>query len=304
MIAGAARNALAATFLGLAVPALAAEPETKELARQHFAWGADLYAKGRYAQALAEFEEVNRLAPHPAVFYNMAHCHEKLGQPGAALRSYRQYLRSEPGAADRDAVLEAIAALEQQLARGGVQQLLVFSEPAGAEVRVDGALAGKAPCNAELAPGIHEVSVEMEGRLPVRREATLPKDRSLVLEIRLPEAPARPLAPPAISPAPGALPVPLLTAEVRADAPRKGRLWTWVAAGASAAALGVGIVYGVSAKNARDSLVAPGAPRTQADAQRSYDTAVSRQRTANVFFGIAGAAGAAGVGLFFLEGRF
>ncbi len=301
MIAGVARSALAATLLGLAPSALAADAGTKEQARQHFEWGTELYAEGRYADALAEFEEVNRLAPHPAVFFNMAHCQEKLGQPGGALRSYRQYLRLEPAAPDREAVLEAISGLERHLADAGVQQLLVFSEPPGASVRVDGTLRGKTPFNAELPPGTHAVSLEMEGRATVNREATLPADRSLVLEIRLDQAPA---PPPAISPAPNALPVPLLTGELRAEPPRKGRLWTWVAAGTAAAALAVGIVYGVSARNARDSLVGAGAPRTQADAQRSYDTAVSRQRTANVLFGIAGATGAAGVGLFFLEGRF
>ncbi len=302
MIARTARSALVAALLGLAASALAAEPGTKEQARRHFEWGAELYAEGRYAEALAEFEEVNRLAPHPAVFFNMAHCHEKLGQLGGALRSYRQYLRLEPAAADREAVLEAISGLERHLADAGVQQLLVFSEPTGANVRVDGTLRGKTPFSVELPPGTHAVSLEMEGRETVNRQATLPADRSLILEVRLAEALAPP--PPAISPAPSTLPVPLLTGELRAEAPRKGRLWTWVAAGTAAAALAVGIVYGVSAKNARNSLVDAGAPRTQADAQRSYDAAVSRQRTANVFFGIAGAAGAAGVGLFFLEGRF
>lgn len=303
----AARAVLTATLLGIAAPTLAAEAGTKEQAREHFARGAQLYEEGRYAEALAEFEEVNRLAPHPAVFFNLAHCHEKLGELAAALRSYQEYLRLEPGAPDREAVREAISALERHLADAGVQQLLVFSEPAGADVWVDGTPRGKTPFSAELAPGPHALSLRMEGRLTVSRDAALPRNRSLVLEIQLPEEPV-PRSGPSLSPtlpAPAATPLPLQLSEgPPARAPGKGRLWTWVAAGTAAAALGAGIAYGISAKSARDSLIRSGALRTQADAQRDYDSAVSRQRTANVFFGVAGAAGAAGVGLFFLEGRF
>ena len=86
---------------------------------------------------------------------------------------------------------------------------------------------------------------------------------------------------------------------------RKSRLWTWVAAGAAVAAVGVGTYYGLSSKSDADALhanVSP--PRTNAANQSLADSAQSKATTANAFYAIAGGCAAAGITLFFVEGSF
>jgi hypothetical protein len=73
-------------------------------------------------------------------------------------------------------------------------------------------------------------------------------------------------------------------------------------AGAAVAAAGVGAYYGSSAKSASDKLVSGN--YVQPQVQQLRDDARSKAGTANVFYGVAGAAGAGAVALFFLEGSF
>jgi hypothetical protein len=75
-----------------------------------------------------------------------------------------------------------------------------------------------------------------------------------------------------------------------------------VAAGAAGAALVAGAAYGLSARNASSDLHS--AQRAGTEAQQLADQATSHAHTANVLYGAAAVAGAAGVTLFFLEGSF
>ena len=93
-----------------------------------------------------------------------------------------------------------------------------------------------------------------------------------------------------------------LAREGPAPVARKGRLWTWVAAGAAVAAAGAGAWFGSQAKSDSDKLMS--GSYTQPQIQQLHDSAQSKARTANVLYVVAGASGAAGVTLFFLEGSF
>jgi hypothetical protein len=286
-------------------------------AKAHFQKGTQLYRQARYREAIAEFEAAYRLRPHGVIFYNLAQCHERLGDLPAALRAYHEYLRAVPDAEDRATVTTAMENLGRRLGATGVQQLLVYSQPTGAEVSIDGQPRGNTPFAAVLPHGKHAVSVAKRGYATLTRDAELTASRSVVLEVALtpsaegaPGAAAGPGAaaaggavPPELAPGPPAHP-PLVTAgtpEVTASAARP-RVWTWVAAGVAGAALAAGIAYGIAAKNASDDLRS--SQHDQATAQRLADSASSRSRTANVLYGVAGVAGAAGVTLFFVEGSF
>jgi tetratricopeptide (TPR) repeat protein len=303
-----------AVALGLFSPALA-EPDpaaasaaTKQ-AKAHFRAGTELYRQARYREAVAEFEAAHRLRPHGVVFYNLAQCHERLGDIPAALLAYHEYLRAVPDAEDRATVQAAISNLGARLAPTGLQQLLVYSDPPGAEVYVDGQPRGRTPLAALLPHGRHALTLEKHGHVSVTREALLPPDRALDLEVSLPRAEVVTAAPvvPSLRPSPPreheALPAVTTSAlsqlpEAQAARPRR---WTWIAAGAAGAALATGIAYGLAARSAGDDL-----RRTQHDsatAQRLADSAASRSRTANVLYGVAGALGAGGVTLFVFEGR-
>ncbi len=315
--AARALAALAAVIvLGLSSPAGAApepdsSPAATKQAKAHFRAGTELYKQARYREAIAEFEAAYRLRPHGVIHYNLAQCHERLGDLPAALLAYHEYLRAIPDAEDRATVQAAISNLGARLAATGLQQLLVYSDPPGAEVYVDGQSRGRTPMVALLAYGRHTLKLEKAGYASVTRDALLAADRSLEIEVSLPRAdaaapparatppwlrpsPSRPEAPPAL--------VASTAPQLPEARPSRPRLWTWVAAGAAGAALATGIAYGLAARSAGDDLRR--AEHDSATAQRLADSAASRSRTANVLYGIAGAAGAAGVTLFFFEGRF
>ncbi|MBI3181662.1 MAG: PEGA domain-containing protein [Myxococcales bacterium] len=308
---------LAAGFTSAALAAPAKDEVTAK-AKAHFAKGKSFYKQARYREAIAEFEAAYKLKPHGVIFFNIAQSHEKLGDIPAALRSFHQYLREVPGAEDRETVQAAMRNLEKRLAEKGLQQILVYSQPPGGSVLIDGKRRGATPFSAELPLGKHTVAVEVEGYRLTEREVTLTADTSLALDFTLekkteavpllavPEPEPEPLKKPELTP-PVEPPVPAVASPPPPPMPEptKGRLWTYVAAGASGAALAAGAYFGASAQSASDALMSEeNKQRSRDEATRLKQTALSSARTANVLYGVAGAAGATAVALFFIEGRF
>ncbi|ABC83414.1 PEGA domain-containing protein [Anaeromyxobacter dehalogenans] len=311
----------------------AARADDVAAASAHFRKGSALYQQRQWRAAIAEFEAAYRLKPHGAIHFNVARCREQLEEWPGALRSYTDYLREVPDARDRAAVRAAIGRIEARLAAAGVQALLVYTDPPGAEVRIDGRPRGTTPFHLTLPPGPYALALALEGYAPVEQAVEVGASVSRVVEVVLrpsaapapapsaaatrPASPGAATAPPAASrggaaalppPAPArpdlsarapAASVPLAPAPQAR--PSRHRVYTWVAAGAAAAALTAGVLYGQSAQRKRDALV-DGTPHD--DAASLARDARSKARTANVLYGIAGAAGAAGVTLFFVEGTF
>jgi tetratricopeptide (TPR) repeat protein len=295
-------------------------------ARSHFRKGTELYRQARYREAIAEFELAYRLRPHGVIHFNLAQCHERLGDIPAALQSYHEYLRAVPDAEDRRNVMAAMANLEARLGASGVQQLLVYSDPSGAEVLVDGQSRGRSPLALVLPHGSHSVALVKQGYRTTTRQVVLSSQVSVEMDVSLQKVDAGlvPLPPPPVVAAPGAAghpgpqagapgapgaaaakPAPP-SATAPAPQPRpagpRPRVWTWVAAGAAAAALGAGAYYGASARSAERDLMG-GAP-DRATADRWASQARSRARTANILYGVGGAAAAGAGALFVFEGGF
>ena len=289
-------------------------------AKSHFRRGSALYREARYRDAIVEFEEANRLRPHGVIFYNLAQCHERLGDIPAALRAYHEYLRALPQAEDHASVNAAMANLEARLGAMGVQ-LLVYTEPPGAEVILDGMARGRTPFAAVLPHGAHQVTVLKPGFGPVTREAVLASDSIAEIDVALAPASsaatASAAAPVTPSPAPTPGGTPDLTAPreatrasalaLSADAPRAPHRtiaprWKWIAAGASAVALTAGAIDGLSARSASADL--RGAEHDGPTATRLAQSASSRAHTANLLYGVGAAAGAAGLGIFAYEVAF
>jgi tetratricopeptide (TPR) repeat protein len=289
-----------------------AQDDTAE-ARTRFRAGTAHFNAARYREAAAEFEAAYRLRPHGTIHFNVAQCRDRLGEWPAALRAYSDYLREAPDAKDRAAVRASMKRIEGKLATTGVQALLVYTEPPGAEVKLEGRARGKTPFHLALPPGEYALRLEREGLVPVAREVTIPPDASVTVDVVLAPLPAVPPPPKLAAPAPATNPDlsapppkasplagPPPGGEPKPGAPRaKRRLWTWVAAGAAVAAASAGAYYGLAAKDA-ESKLHDGASGRDALA----DEATGKARTANILYGVAGAAAAAGVALFFVEGRF
>jgi hypothetical protein len=303
--------------------AAAARADDVADARLYYREGTQLYSEGKYRAAITAFENAYRKKPHGAIQYNLAQCREKLGEWPAALRGYHDYLRESPEATDRPAVLATIRRIEEKLAATGVQVLLVYSEPLGAEVRIDGRPRGTTPFHIVLPPGSYGVSVAREGYVQATREVVvLQRGTQLVDEKLRPAAAVQvPLPPPPVGGAPSiTVPPPASpdlaprpptagplrnapTARPARPAARGGRTWTWVAGGVSAAALVAAGYYTLDARSKSREL-RDGKGRNTAENDALVDGVDASVRNSRILYGVAAAAGAAGTTLFFVEGRF
>ncbi len=303
-----------------AEPAAAGDPTTR--AKELFQWAQKLYKQARYVEAIAKFEEAYALKPHPVIYFNIGRCYEQIPDTAKALRAYRDYLRLSPDAPDRESVTDAIANLERRLKESGVQQLLVFAEPPAAKIEVDGKDLGSSPASVELKAGNHKLAVRAEGFEPVERSFVMSTAHATEMTITLrpvaatpeparvvvvretppPPPPAPPVdTPRAVALTPPPAPPPVEIKQAPEPAPRKGRLFTWVALGTAAAAGGAGVGLGLASKGAESTLKGSVHDRDTANALAGQATGMATG--ANVAFGVAGAALITGAVLFFVEGR-
>ena len=335
-----ARAILAALSLLAATPARADDVAE---ARAQYEKGSTLFHAGKYREAIGAFEAAYRLKPHAAIHFNVAQCRERLGEWPAALRSYQDYLRELPEARDRAAVRASIVRIEQRLAGAGVQALLVYTDPPGAAVRLDGKARGRTPFHITLPPGGYRLALSLDGFAPEEQEVEVNLAASRLVDVVLraqagkgkaaaavtagvaaqPPAPAassmtsgvpvdaaaRPapdLSPPP-PPPPAAAAVALATPPPPAAPPPSGwttrRILAWATSVAAVAAVGAAVTYGVQAQSLSSQLK-DGTARPAADADAIARDAKSNAKTANVLYVVGGAAAAAGITLFIVEGRF
>jgi hypothetical protein len=293
---------------GTPAPAPAAEEGGADVAKakELFQWGQKLYKQARYAEAIAKFEEAYAVRPHPVIYFNIGKCYEQLGETAKALRNYRDYLRLAPDAKDKETVSDAIANLERRLREKGMQQLMVFADPATARISVDGKELGGSPASVELVAGNHTLTVTADGYEKVERSFVMQTTRATEMTITL--RPVTKDTPPIATDVPKKdetksvtdvppPPPPLVTNEP----PKKGRVFTWVAGGVAVAALGAGIGMGIAAEsNAAQIRNAPN-PLPAGEADRLQKNAQGLGTGANVAYIGAGVAAAAAVVLFFVE---
>ena len=167
-----------------------------EQARQLYLLGAEAFTTQRNADAIYYFRQAERLVPSAKLTYNIALAYDEMGDTGSALREYRAFLAMEPGSVHRDEARERIAQLEAALAKLGVQQLRVVSEPAGALLRIDDDMVGVTPWVGELPPGQHELRLDHPGHQTrssrVALSAQHAADVQLTLAATPPAEPAQP----------------------------------------------------------------------------------------------------------------
>lgn len=85
-------------------------------ARELFHLGDDLYAQGRYEEALAAFEEAYELSERPLLLFNIANAQERSGRWEEAIASLRAYL-PHAEEAERSRIESRIESLERRVAR-------------------------------------------------------------------------------------------------------------------------------------------------------------------------------------------
>lgn len=86
---------LALLLMLVPFPAFAQSAEDIEKAQQHFARGAEKYAGGEYAKAVAEFMSGHAITPNAMFLYNVSLCYERLGNLEDALAASRRALQHD-----------------------------------------------------------------------------------------------------------------------------------------------------------------------------------------------------------------
>lgn len=175
--------AMLSLFVSLSAAKVNARTPEQEASRLESA-GEALFEAGKYAEALKKFEEVVTRYDRPAEViraarWNIARCHEEMGDEEAALRAFEEFERIAVTADEKqDAAAKVSKLRERRLA-----SLEVEVTPEGAEVRVDGQEVGLSPLGTPLSlpPGRHVVSARKAGFRPGEEVVDLgPRERRAV----------------------------------------------------------------------------------------------------------------------------
>ena len=97
--------------------AMAQTPQVKNLAKQRYKVGGQLYEISQYHKALVEFQEAYRIWPKHDMLYNIARCHEVLANLEEAIKNYKLFLEKRPDSSHAPLVKTRIKSLEGRLAQ-------------------------------------------------------------------------------------------------------------------------------------------------------------------------------------------
>jgi len=288
--------ALTLAIAGLFPDRAAGEEDAKAKARAHFESGSQAYREARYQDSIDAFVAAFQLDPDPALVFNTGQAWEKLGNVPNALRAYREYLRLAADAPDRAIVETIIRNLEARLREKGVQQVSVYTSPAGAELTIDGMPHGPTPWTGEIAAGRHQVVLRMAGHGETRKEFMLSPERAMDLDIDLSAVAATGGA--ATRTSAEVTPAVLVEAAPAPERPHPIHWWTYGALGAGAALVAGSGGFELARRSAESA--AQNEP-TQIQYKELYDQAQFHQFAARVLLGSSAVAAVVGGVLLFFD---
>lgn len=136
-----------------AYPVAYAEPsvEPPPPVHKHFDLGNQLYAEGRYDDALVEYDKAYALSGNWKILYNRGQTLVMLRREPEAIEAFEQYLAK----GGKDVPDERRAAVEADLEklRGRLATVTLDGAPAGLEVTIDGRASGTTPLTKPIAVG-------------------------------------------------------------------------------------------------------------------------------------------------------
>lgn len=175
----------------------AQRPPEQEAADRHFKAGVARFKERKFAEALAEFQRANEIAPHPLVLYNIAGCYRELGRHGEAVRAYKKFLDEGIGRVPANRLAEAQTELAGIYA--AVARVTVQVEPAaGAALFLDGQPLGALPIDMPLflSPGTYKLAARAPGRADAEQEIRIAAGETPTVQLRLPALAEEPVKPP------------------------------------------------------------------------------------------------------------
>jgi hypothetical protein len=247
--------------------------------RALFEQGELQYQRAEFGAAIASFREADRQRATPEVAYDLAKCHERIGDGAFMVYYYRLYLRRAPSAADGMEVAEHIGtALAKAESEG--RGFLELEAMGATDIVVNGRTFPEPPVATFLAPGDYEVVAQFpNGRRGMTVQVRTGKTTSRVFE---------PLQPPLV----GLERRPLELVQVKAapvPGPSRLRVASYVTATAALVALVTGATLGALAM-ADTSRIQADHNLTVSEGQKLAAGASTKGVAANVLFGAGGAA--------------
>jgi len=206
------RRRILGSFSGLVlVPLLVAAPlfaepanQAVRMARKRFKEGVAAVDAGNYEGARVAFQQAYALKPHASVLRNLALAELKTGRYLEAARHLSIFLRDTTygSVAEREIATQSLAQAEAH-----VGSVMIYVDVAGAEITVDGELAGRSPIVDPFyaEPGERVIRIQKDGREPYEKALLIGAGRTTQLKITLDITPApTPMATPAPAPTPAA----------------------------------------------------------------------------------------------------
>jgi hypothetical protein len=242
-------------------------------AREQFEAGVRAFQARDFRAAIQAFQVAAELVPSADLWFNIARAHEELGEWEQSIDYYQRYLRDRVDPPDRSQVTAHIAELQERaeaaraarLSAATTGTLGIRVDVDGATVRLDDREIGRSPLSEELTlpPGRHELRVRRDGYLPFRSDVGVEPGLRTAAYVDL-------------------------QPETRFRAITADRIFTWVAWGLGAVALGFTIGLGV-----------------EATSRQSTDITSAREWGSYSDYTLAAAIGLGAIGLvlWFVEGR-
>ncbi len=192
-----------------------------EIAKAHFATGQAYYERQRFADAAREFEEAYRLAPKPALLYNIGKSYDGGNDFARALDAYLRFLRAAPAdSTDRPFVQKRVEILSLL-----VGQVTLQGAVPGSAVTFDGKPAGTTPLEGPIVtnPGPHRLALTHDGYATFRANVDVPVGRAFAVSIQQTES----------------VKVVTVLQPAEKEKPVYKKWWLWAALGGAVAAAGV-----------------------------------------------------------------
>ena len=171
-----------------------AEPatETVKVARKRFQEGVAAADARNYEAARIAFQQAYALKPHPSVLRNLGQAELKTGHYLDAARHLSTFIRDTTFGtpAERESAKKSLLEAEAKIGR-----LLLEVDVPGAEIAVDGEIAGRSPLGADpiyVEPGQRVVRVQKDGYDLYEQTQTFEPDRVIRLKVSL--RPSGPMA--------------------------------------------------------------------------------------------------------------
>ena len=281
-------SGLVLVLLANSAPPWMPDAETQELFRKYFEAGEKLYSEGDYGAAIWNFKmaETQRLTPEVA--YDLAKCHEKLGDLPYATYYYRVYMRRAVSASDALTVAEKVGTV-LAAAEGEGRGQLELDAPGATDITINGRTWPEGPVALFLPPGEYSVEAKFPSG-PKRMVAQVRTGKTSLIMFE-------PQPPPLLE-ANGAA----LSDGVVSYSPPKPvkplRIVSYATFGAGVAALALGTVMGIVSRVDGDK-VANDKSLTVSDANQLAMSANGTGLAANILWPTGGALVGGGV-LFFI----